>query len=142
MTITGTHHEGMWMQMLMQLWRPEFELVGISSGSWYHFVCALCRAVCRSDVDRAWSGGHDQDAPLLRLRLQHSRQPGRHRSQRDRRVHLRQRFLRLLRRPTGTLLRRRHRKTPSILFCSLFPRFEGWSHHRRTFSVYLGPLLF
>ena len=21
---------------LMQLWRPEFELVGISSGSWYH----------------------------------------------------------------------------------------------------------
>ena len=24
------------MEMLMQLWRPEFELVGISSGSWYH----------------------------------------------------------------------------------------------------------
>ena len=23
-------------EMLMQLWRPEFELVGISSGSWYH----------------------------------------------------------------------------------------------------------
>jgi len=22
--------------MLMQLWRPEFELVGKSSGSWYH----------------------------------------------------------------------------------------------------------
>ena len=22
--------------MLMQLWRPELELVGISSGSWYH----------------------------------------------------------------------------------------------------------
>jgi len=22
--------------MLMQLWRPEFELVGICSGSWYH----------------------------------------------------------------------------------------------------------
>jgi len=26
----------MWMEMLMQLWRPEFELVGISSRSWYH----------------------------------------------------------------------------------------------------------
>ena len=24
------------MEMLMQLWRPELELVGISSGSWYH----------------------------------------------------------------------------------------------------------
>ena len=24
------------MEMLMQLWIPEFELVGISSGSWYH----------------------------------------------------------------------------------------------------------
>ena len=23
-------------EMLMQLWRPEFELVGISSSSWYH----------------------------------------------------------------------------------------------------------
>ena len=25
-----------WMEMLMLLWRPEFEIVGISSGSWYH----------------------------------------------------------------------------------------------------------
>ena len=24
------------MEMQMQLWRPELELVGISSGSWYH----------------------------------------------------------------------------------------------------------
>jgi len=24
------------MEMLMQWWRPEFELVGISSDSWYH----------------------------------------------------------------------------------------------------------
>ena len=24
------------LEMLMQLWRPEFKLVGISSGSWYH----------------------------------------------------------------------------------------------------------
>ena len=24
------------MEMLMQMWRPEFELAGISSGSWYH----------------------------------------------------------------------------------------------------------
>ena len=24
------------VEMLMQLWRPELELVGISSGSWYH----------------------------------------------------------------------------------------------------------
>jgi len=27
-----------WMDMLMQLWRPLFELVGISSGIWYHFL--------------------------------------------------------------------------------------------------------
>ena len=26
----------MLMEMLMQLWRPELELVGISSGSWCH----------------------------------------------------------------------------------------------------------
>ena len=25
-----------WTEMLMPLWRPEFELAGISSGSWYH----------------------------------------------------------------------------------------------------------
>jgi len=25
-----------WMEMLMQLWRPKFEVDGISSGSWYH----------------------------------------------------------------------------------------------------------
>jgi len=24
------------MEMLMQLWRPEFEFDGINSGSWYH----------------------------------------------------------------------------------------------------------
>jgi len=24
------------MEILMQLWRPEFELVGISLGNWYH----------------------------------------------------------------------------------------------------------
>jgi len=24
------------MEMLMQLWRPEFKLDGINSGSWYH----------------------------------------------------------------------------------------------------------
>jgi len=24
------------MEMLMQLWRPEFELDGINSGRWYH----------------------------------------------------------------------------------------------------------
>jgi len=26
----------MWMEMLMQMWRPESELDGMNSGSWYH----------------------------------------------------------------------------------------------------------
>ena len=31
-------------EMLMQRWRPEFKLVGISSGSWYH--CLLPIRMC------------------------------------------------------------------------------------------------
>jgi len=36
------------MEMLMQLWRPEFEFVGISSGSWYH--CLPIRTLYSSCV--------------------------------------------------------------------------------------------
>jgi len=39
------------MEMLMQLWRPEFELVGISAGSWYH-----CLVLTNKDVSLIMTG--------------------------------------------------------------------------------------
>jgi len=35
------------MEMLMQLWRPEIELVGISLGSWYHCLPLLVSLIMR-----------------------------------------------------------------------------------------------
>jgi len=43
--------------MLMQRWRPEFELVGISSGSWYHCLpirmCLIMRGRLYSSCVRS-----------------------------------------------------------------------------------------
>ena len=41
------------MEMLMQLWRPEFELVGISSGSWYHCLPMIMRGKLYSSCVRS-----------------------------------------------------------------------------------------
>jgi len=58
------------MEMLPQLWRPEYEFDGINSGSWYHCVpigiyhslgeggsiAALCEVVCYTEVRPGLSG--------------------------------------------------------------------------------------
>ena len=57
-------------QMLMQLWRPESELDGINSGSWYHYLptgiyhwlgqggctAVVCKGVCYMEVRPGLSG--------------------------------------------------------------------------------------
>ena len=59
-----------WMEMLMQLWRPEFELDGINLGSWYHclpigiyhwlgeggYIAVVCKVVCYTEVRPGLSG--------------------------------------------------------------------------------------
>jgi len=41
------------MEMLIQLWRPEFELDGINSGSWYH--CLPIRIIIDSEREIVYS---------------------------------------------------------------------------------------
>jgi len=52
------------MEMMMQLWRPESEMDGINSGSWYHYlpiqiyhslgeggcIAAACKVVCYTEA--------------------------------------------------------------------------------------------
>jgi len=59
-----------WMEMMMQPWRPESELDGINSGSWYHClpmaiyhwsgeggcIAVACEVVCYTEVRPGLSG--------------------------------------------------------------------------------------
>jgi len=58
------------MDMLMQLWKPESELDGITSNSWYHYLqigvyhwlgeggctSVLCKVICYMEVRPGLSG--------------------------------------------------------------------------------------
>ena len=52
------------METLMQLWRPELELVGISSGSWYHCLPMLCH-LRKSKVKRISGEAYDKNKQTI-----------------------------------------------------------------------------